>query len=235
MIRSTTAVVAISSILLVAGAAQAQSFRNARLTQCRDANGERVLAVSTRRLNNVGMAGRVRGRPVMLFNPVIMRRFQPATRTFWFYHECAHHVLGHSLGHRPISRERDADCWAIRQMKRRGLLTAAKLSTIKRDLYSLNGDGYLYLPGPQRAAHVGYCATGRRTPPQMVRRRINRRGLPPAGYRPGYRRYRDQQVVRRYRPNRRWTNRYGSEGPVAPMARYRTRRPAYGPSGSGLQ
>jgi hypothetical protein len=238
MIRCTTAaIVAVSSILFVAGSAEAQSLRNARYTKCRDANGERVLAVNTTRLNNVGMAGRIRGRPVILFNPVIMRRFQPATRTFWFYHECAHHALGHSLGHRPASRERDADCWAIRQMRQRGLLTSARLRTIEQDLYPLAGDGYLYLPGPQRAAYVGYCATGRRTLPQMVRRNVRRRGLPPAGYRPPSHRYRDEMVARRQVRNRYRSDRYGSEGPVAPQARYRNRhrRDHYGPSGSGLR
>jgi hypothetical protein len=225
MIRCTTAAALFLSILF-AGAAHAQSFRNARLTRCVDAAGNHVYAINTTRLNNVGMAGRYHGRPIILFNPVILARFRPATRTFWYYHECAHHVLGHSLGNRPMSRERDADCWAIREMKRRGLLTAAKLRTIERDLYPLNGDGVLYLPGPQRAAYVGYCATGRRTLPQMVRRGVRRNAVRPGtGYRPSHRpRYADRRFAGRYI--------YPSEGPVNPAPRYRRR---YGPSGSGLR
>jgi len=229
MIRCTTTVVAISSILLVAGAAHAQSYRNVRVTSCRDAAGDRVLSVRTTRLNNVGMAGRYHGRPIMLFNPNVLRRFHPITRTFWYYHECAHHALGHSLGNRPISRERDADCWAIRQMKKRGLLTAAKLRTIQRDLYPLSGDGVLYLPGPQRAAYVGYCATGRRSVPQMVNRG---RELPSAGIRPGGRR----TIVPRYAGRRDvYRDRVSPEGPVGPTARYRFRRGYDGPSGSGMR
>jgi hypothetical protein len=223
MIRCTTATIAtvvVSSVLFATGAAHAQAFRNARYTSCRDAAGTRVVAVNTTRLHNVGMAGRIRGRPVILFNPIVLRRFQPITRVFWYYHECAHHALGHSLGNRPISRERDADCWAIRQMRRRGLLTAARLGTIQRDLYPLNGDGVLYLPGPQRAAYIGYCATGRRTVPQMVYR--NRRQRVVVGRMGGRR-----PVPRRY------VRRRGVmvEGPVGPSARYRYRRQFRGPSG----
>lgn len=232
MIRCTTAVVAIASGLLYAQTANAQTYSNMRYTSCRDAAGARVVAFNSTKLHNVGMAGRLKGRPVILFNPLVLSRFRPVTRTFWYYHECAHHALGHSLGHRPMSRERDADCWAIRQMKARGLLTAAKLRTIQQDLQPLNGDGQLYLPGPQRAALVGYCATGRRTAPQMVRRPTyrepaSRRNLPSAGQRPPrYNRYGSQRPAPRYRP------RYNSpEQPVRrPMANYRT-PPSFSPAG----
>lgn len=228
MIRTTTAVAAAAaaaSALLFAQTAAAQSFRNARNTNCRDAAGTRVVAVQTTSLRNVGMAGRMHGRPVILLNPNILRRFRPITRTFWFYHECAHHALGHSLGFRPMSRERDADCWAIRQMRRRGLLTAASLRTIQRDLSRLNGDGYLYLPGPQRAAYVRSCANGRRAPAQMVRR--FRPTDPRAGYdRPRYRRYGGDLPMRRERLREGYSNRPSGE-PEGPLARYRY----HGPTG----
>ncbi len=225
MIRSATALAAVAAALLFVQAAEAQTLRNARYTSCRDAAGTRVVAVNTTRLNNVGMAGRVNGRPVILFNPNILRRFRPITRTFWFYHECAHHALGHSLGHRPMSRERDADCWAVRQMRQRGLLTAAGLRTIQRDLYPLNGDGHLYLPGPQRAAYVRACATGRRTaPPQMVQRYRTR----PAEPRAGYRRFRNETEMRREPVRNRYDTRPREE-PIAPMDRqYRYRGPSGG-------
>ncbi|MEQ8697665.1 MAG: hypothetical protein RLT05_14040 [Bauldia litoralis] len=224
---TTTAAVAIASALLYVQTADAQTYRNMRYTNCRDAAGVRVVAYNTTRLRNVGMAGRVRGRPVILFNPVVLSRFQPATRTFWYYHECAHHALGHSLGHRPVSRERDADCWAIRQMKARGLLSAARLRTIQRDLYPLNGDGHIYLPGPQRAAHVGFCATGRRTLPRMVRQPgyrqpTRRQTLPYAGQRPArINRYGSEQPVPRYRPRYNYSPEQANR---QPMARYTDRR-----------
>jgi hypothetical protein len=223
MIRRTVAAVAVLSAILFVGVAHARSYRNVRLTSCRDANGVRVLAVKTTRLHNVGMSGRVRGRPVMLFNPLVLARFRPITRVFWFYHECAHQVLGHTLGFRPISRERDADCWAIREMKRRGLLTAAKLRTIEADLHPLGGDGVLYLPGPRRAAYVGYCATGRYKPRRAPLRMVRRNDRPGTGYRPRVYRRGSERFARRHR--------YSPEGPIAPMAH---RRHRYGPAGSGL-
>lgn len=140
--------------------ANAQAYRPHSLhaTTCVDTLGLKVMAGPNARLNNVAVAFRGRnGRPLIVYNPVVLKRFHAVTRAFWFYHECAHHALGHSAGNRPMSRERDADCWAIRTMRKRGQLTATRLRIIQRDMMRLPGDGKLYLAGPDRARHLEHC------------------------------------------------------------------------------
>ena len=95
--------------------ASAQAYRPNHLhaTSCVDTLGLKVMAGPNARLNNVAVAFRApNGKPLITYNPVVLKRFHPVTRAFWFYHECGHHALGHSAGNRPMSRERDADCVA---------------------------------------------------------------------------------------------------------------------------
>lgn len=157
------ALVASLSAAAIAGAttgASAQAYRPHSLhaTTCVDTLGLKVQAGPNARLNNVAVAFRGKnGKPIIVYNPRVLARFQPVTRAFWFYHECAHHSLGHSAGNRPLSRERDADCWAIRTMRNRGQLTMERLRIIQRDMQPLRGDGKLYLTGPARARHLEHC------------------------------------------------------------------------------
>jgi hypothetical protein len=150
----------VAAVASVTTSATAQGFRPHSLhdTTCVDTLGLKVQAGPNPQLNNVAVAFRGQdGRPLITYNPLVLKRFHPVTQAFWFYHECAHHALGHSAGNRPMSRERDADCWAVRTMRARGQLTAERLQIIQRDMQPLPGDGKLYLPGPQRAQHLAQC------------------------------------------------------------------------------
>ena len=124
---------------------------------CRDIRGFPVASLESP-INNVAVAGLApSGAPVIWYNPNILSYFQPITRVFWYYHECAHHALGHSFRNIPTLREKQADCWAIHTMSRRGLLRGRALAIIQSDLSRLSGDGWIYLPGPQRAMSLIAC------------------------------------------------------------------------------
>ncbi len=159
--RKTTTVIsaaaALAAIALAAAPAQASQYdRNDPL--CRTPDG-RVPQIS----NNPGSLHRAYaamrgGQPVIVFNPRRMADLQPITRVWVYYHECAHHALGHSSGNRALTRENDADCWAIRAMRHRGLLTKAHYRVIVADMRRVyHRGGMLHLPGHLRAEHLGYC------------------------------------------------------------------------------
>lgn len=124
---------------------------------CTDYKGFPVASIPTN-VNNVAVAYQdFMGRPIIAYNRNVLNKFSPITRLFWYFHECAHHRLGHSLFNIPLTREKDADCWAIVAMQKEGLLTEAKLKVIKKDISNLPGDGWVYLPGPERAVALENC------------------------------------------------------------------------------
>lgn len=157
-IRSIAAAVAALSIG-VAAAPQSASAQSA-LDQCYDINGTAVIVRASHRvkMGNVAIAARLRGsgQPIIAYNPTAMSRLHPITRIYVYYHECAHHVLGHTSGHRPPTREADADCWAIKYMARRGLLNWRGLRHIQRDIINSRGS-HVHLAGRHRASLLAGC------------------------------------------------------------------------------
>lgn len=125
---------------------------------CHDFRGIPVASV-TSNVNNVAIAALVPGgAPVIYYNPQVLSYFHPVTRLFWYMHECAHHALGHTIGSaHPLVREKQADCWAIQTMFQLGLLTNQAMRIIQQDIRNLPGDGWVYLPGPQRALSLSFC------------------------------------------------------------------------------
>jgi hypothetical protein len=152
---AAAAAVTIAAAALPHSAAAAGAF-----DRCYDRSGTAVAVRATYRVNagQVAVAGRLRttGQPIIAYNPDAMRRLHPITRIYVYYHECAHHVLGHSAGHRPPTLEADADCWAIAYMVRRGLLDRRGLRVIQRDIVHSRRDA-LHLPGPARASLLAGC------------------------------------------------------------------------------
>ncbi|WP_299739068.1 hypothetical protein [uncultured Roseobacter sp.] len=123
---------------------------------CYDINGIPVASVAAR-VDNVAIATIHNGHPVIFYNPQVLSWFHPVTREFWYFHECAHHALGHAFRNNPLSREKQADCWAIVNMKKLGLLSEERMAIIQNDIRKLPGDGWVYLPGPQRAISFEFC------------------------------------------------------------------------------
>ncbi|WP_306114196.1 MULTISPECIES: hypothetical protein [unclassified Roseovarius] len=123
---------------------------------CYDYFGVPVASVPSA-VDNVAIATIQNGSPVIFYNPHVLSSFHPVTRQFWYFHECGHHALGHSFGNNPLVREKEADCWAIRTMQSMGLLNQRRMEIIQSDISQLAGDGWIYLPGPQRAISFNYC------------------------------------------------------------------------------
>jgi hypothetical protein len=153
----TAALCAVGAALLAAAPAQASQYdRHDAL--CRTPDG-RTPAI----MNNPGSLHRAyaamrNGQPVIVFNPRRMADLSPITRVWVYYHECAHHALGHTVGNRLATRENDADCWAIRAMRYRGILTAAHYRVIKADMHRVyRQGGDVHLPGHLRAEHLDLC------------------------------------------------------------------------------
>lgn len=95
--------------------------------------------------------------PVILYNPAIVNRARPETRTFFYFHECAHHALGHTLGFsHPETNEQQADCWAVRELFARRLFGVAQLQTVQAEVATSPGDR-THLPGPARGAGLWAC------------------------------------------------------------------------------
>ena len=123
---------------------------------CYDINGVPVASVPAA-VNNVAVATIYNGHPVIFYNPQVLSWFHPITREFWYFHECGHHALGHAFGNNPLSREKKADCWAIQSMRSLGRLDQHRMNLIQQDISQLPGDGWVYLPGPQRAISFEFC------------------------------------------------------------------------------
>jgi hypothetical protein len=95
--------------------------------------------------------------PVILYNPAIVSRARPATQTFFYYHECAHHALGHTLGFaHPQASEQQADCWAVRELVGRRMFSVVELRVVQDEVATSPGDR-THLAGPARAANLYAC------------------------------------------------------------------------------
>jgi hypothetical protein len=128
--------------------------------RCFDPQGRPVVVLASAKvkMGNVAIAGRLKdGRPFIAYNPDALKRFHAITRIYIYYHECAHHRLGHSSGYRPQTRENAADCYSIRYMTRRGLLNNRRIRIIMRDVRRFGSSDHVHLPGAQRAQLIAQC------------------------------------------------------------------------------
>lgn len=72
--------------------------------------------------------------PAIYYNPARMNRARPETRTFAYFHECAHLALGHTVGlAQPQGNEQAADCWAVRELFARHAFGPAQLQTVQAE------------------------------------------------------------------------------------------------------
>jgi hypothetical protein len=155
LIAALAGLAAIAAAALPGSAAAEGAYK-----RCYDLQGRpvAVLASAEVKMGNVAIAGRLKdGRPFIAYNPEALKRFNPVTRLYIYYHECAHHRLGHSSGYRPQNRENAADCFAIRYMTRQGMLNDARMRIIMDDVRRYGSSDNVHLPGPQRARLLASC------------------------------------------------------------------------------
>jgi hypothetical protein len=82
----------------------------------------------------------------------------PAVLTFFLYHECGHHALGHTLGAGfPLTNEQAADCWAARTLVASGQFDEDDIRTVQIAITRFGRADWTHLPGPMRAMNLPAC------------------------------------------------------------------------------
>lgn len=149
-------------LLLIAFSSKVTAFNHLKdiKHQCYAPNGSkvdvRIASPSYFRSRHVdfGIATANFNRPEILLDISSLRSMPEVFRLHVYYHECAHHALGHvgtayyskqaNKQDRPI-REREADCWAVRTMKEHHHISQQDLDLIKpiilpmQDLWNASG------------------------------------------------------------------------------------------------
>lgn len=122
---------------------------------CRDFRNRIVRTVEVEALGDAGRAEFIAGGPVIMLDPILMAKLPANLQVFFRLHECGHHVLGHLIA--PTSEsEKEADCWAIRQARKRGL-THDDIIAWKPHFAASKGSIFGHLPGPQRIDFLLTC------------------------------------------------------------------------------
>jgi len=127
---------------------------------CVDFRGQPVASVVRYGLGDVATATYANGAPIILYDPNVLSWLSPQTRLFFYGHECGHHALAHAMRNIPFSREQEADCFGIRELFKKGLLSSTDLAVIQRDLARAGTGDWTHLPGPQRAINLAACLNG---------------------------------------------------------------------------
>jgi len=124
---------------------------------CIDYRNFPVKEIATTKINDIAQAQRVHGFPVIFFNPIITKSVARPTERFFFWHECAHHVLAHMERANPFTREQEADCWAIKKLASTRGFTGADLEVLQIQLATFGRGDQTHLPGPTRATNLERC------------------------------------------------------------------------------
>jgi len=145
--------VAAAFLLATARSAQSQWWGG-----CRDVLGRPVLDYPDNNLRDIAMASMSGGTPVIYYNPMVVMSVSPATRRFFYYHECGHHALGQIVSGQsiPYVSEQEADCWAARTLVQSHIFSLDDLREVQQDVSRSPGD-WAHLPGPQRALNLIAC------------------------------------------------------------------------------
>jgi len=132
---------------------------------CTDIRGIPVLSIRSYGLNDIAVASvDAGGAPIIRYNPQVVSSVRPQTRLFFYAHECGHHALGHTLSGVRLGQEQEADCWSIRTLVQKELLTSSDITLIQGDLAVMSKGDWTHLTGPQRAINLRACLDEREAP-----------------------------------------------------------------------
>jgi hypothetical protein len=139
---------AMALLATTAGAAEVVTYES-----CTDAAGQTVPVEADRELPVLVQTGSD-GRQVLIrHNPALLPRLKPATRLFFFAHECARHSLGGGSGE---ARARQADCIGLATLLQAKLLQQEDLPALQEDL-RFTAEEWSLLPGPPRSFDLAAC------------------------------------------------------------------------------
>jgi hypothetical protein len=123
---------------------------------CHDIRGRTVSLLRFDEMGDVGRAVILNRLPFIILNPRRLSTLPPKLQTFFFEHECAHHVLGHN--YQPtVNVEREADCFAVKSGRDAGLFTRQDILAFKPWIAPLRGTSRGHLPGPDRLRNLLAC------------------------------------------------------------------------------
>jgi len=150
------------AVTIVAFAASLWSMPvSARISEinCTDIRGVAVLAIADTNLDDLAFATLIADQPLILYRANLESIVGPPTALFVVAHECAHEALGHVLRGGAPSKEEEiaADCWAIDQLHRQGLIDLIGLQAIERDVARFGLADDSHLPGAERARALAAC------------------------------------------------------------------------------
>ena len=124
--------------------------------RCRDFRGAIVRTTISTQLGDVGRAQIISRMPIISLDPDRLRPLPPKMQIFFYMHECAHHVLGHTI-HPTLQSEKEADCWAIRYGREAQLFSRLDVDGFGPYLADSKGSRFGHLPGPERQAYLLQC------------------------------------------------------------------------------
>jgi hypothetical protein len=123
---------------------------------CTDFRGIVVRTTLITQLGDVGSARIIGRMPVILLDAERLEKLPPKLQLFFFAHECAHHVLGHSFA-QTTSSENEADCWSVKYGRDKNLFTREDVSGFEPYFAHSKGSAIGHLPGPERAQRLLTC------------------------------------------------------------------------------
>lgn len=145
-------------VLVFPAIGKAQTMIAGVPVNCMDAYGVPVMTIPAPLMPDWGRARiEPNGLRVIYLNPTILNVLPLSIRLFTYAHECAHHHLGHTYGFQQLSREKDADCWAIRIGREQGWITPKVIDVMAHYFRGNPGSPWGHLPGPQRLQNFVNC------------------------------------------------------------------------------
>lgn len=127
-----------------------------RQMSCEDFRGMTVRTLWMADLGDVGSARIVGRMPVIMLDSERLSGLPETLQQFFYGHECAHHVLGHAFA-QTVWSEREADCWAIKNGRDRGIFTRDDVVAWAPFFAHSRGSAAGHLPGPERALRLLAC------------------------------------------------------------------------------
>ncbi len=139
--------------LQTAGASETITFES-----CSDTAGRTVAVVADNTLPRLVASDHDGEVPTIRYNPMLLPRLKPATRLFFFAHECARHAMG-DAGKPALSvaRARQADCLGLTTLLDSGLVKREDLPDMQADL-NFSEPEWAMLPGLPRSFDLAGCS-----------------------------------------------------------------------------
>lgn len=136
---------------------------------CYDVRGHDVSTIRFDGLRDVAHAVIMNQVPYIVLNPTRLATLPPKLQSFFYEHECAHHVLAHNYNP-TIKSEQEADCLAVKVGREKGLFNRRDVVAFRHWIEPLRGSRRGHLPGKQRQSLLLTCFDDAETDVEMAER-----------------------------------------------------------------